>query len=115
VDDPVRFFFDQHMPAGISRGLLRRGVDVLTAQAAGRCGLPDDQQFRFATSVGRVIVTFDTDYLALAAAALTAGESFAGVAWCPEKKYGYGELIQQLMSVHGVFTPDDMQNHVEYL
>ena len=46
-------------------GLRRRGIDVLTAQDAGRCGTPDPDQLTFAAAEGRVLVTFDTDFLAL--------------------------------------------------
>lgn len=115
MSDPVRYFFDQHMPSAVARGLTRRGVDVLTAQDAGRCSLPDEDHVRFATASGRVIVTFDTDYLVLAAGCLANGEPFSGIVWCPEQKYSYGELISELHTLHGVFTAADMLNHVEYL
>jgi hypothetical protein len=32
---------DQHYVGPVSRALVRHGIDVLTAQDAGRCGLPD--------------------------------------------------------------------------
>jgi hypothetical protein len=110
VPDPIRFFMDQHFPAPASQGLRRHGVDVLTAQEAGRCGAPDADQLAFATAEGRVLVTFDTDFLALH----QSGVSHAGIAWCPEQKYGVGQLIQALLLVHGVLDADAMRNHVEY-
>ena len=57
------------------------------------------------------MVTFDTNYLALH----SAGTEHAGVAWCPATKYSVGQLIDALVLVHGVLTPDEMMNHVEYL
>ena len=63
--EPIQFFFDQHMADAVVRGLRHRGVDVLTAQETGRCGLPDPDQLSFATREERVVVTFDSDYLAL--------------------------------------------------
>jgi hypothetical protein len=102
---------DQHFPAPASRGLRRHGVDVLTAQEAGRCGLPDSDQLAFATAEERVLVTFDTDYLALH----QSGVQHAGIAWCQEQKYSIGQLIQALLLVHGVLDRDAMRNHVEYL
>lgn len=109
--DPIRFFFDQHVPAAVAHALQRRGIDVLTAQAAGRCGLSDPDQLQFATSQDRVLMTFDTDYLVLAAA----GTLHAGIAFCPATKYTVGQLIQVLVLLHGVLSRDDMRNHVEYL
>jgi len=61
VAESIRFFFDQHMWASVAKGLRRHGIDVLTAQDAGRCGIPDPDQLAFATVQERVMVTFDTD------------------------------------------------------
>jgi predicted nuclease of predicted toxin-antitoxin system len=56
---------DQHFPVAVTDGLRRLGIDVLTTQDAGRCGLPDADQLAFAATEGRVMVTFDSDFLAL--------------------------------------------------
>lgn len=109
--DAIRYFFDQHMPPGIARGLRRRGVDVLTAQEAGRCGLPDPDQLQFATAQERVVVTFDPDYLALHGS----GMAHAGMAWCRATKYTIGQLIQLLFLLYQVTDRDSMRNYVEYL
>lgn len=63
--EPIRYYFDQHYPGAVGQGLRQRGIDVLTAQEAGRCGVPDPDQLAFATAEGRVMATFDTDFLAL--------------------------------------------------
>jgi hypothetical protein len=69
--EPIRFFFDQHIPFAVANRLRQRGVDVLTAQEARRCGLPDTDQLRFATVQRRVMVTFDRDYLLLDASSVS--------------------------------------------
>lgn len=102
---------DQHFPGPVTRALARQGIDVLTAQDAGRCGLPDPDQLAFATAAERVMVTVDTDYLALHCA----GTEHAGIAWCEEQKYDIGDLLRALLLIHGVFNRDDMRNHLEYL
>ena len=109
--DPIRFFMDQHFLGPVSRALVRHGVNVLTAQDAGRCGVPDPEQLAFATAEERVIVTFDSDYLALH----YSGVQHAGIAWCEAEKYGIGELLAALLLVHGACDRDYMRNHVEYL
>jgi hypothetical protein len=111
VAESIRFFMDQHFPGPASRALVRHGVDVLTAQDAGRCGALDADQLAFCLAEQRVIVTFDTDFLALH----QSGIEHAGIAWCPERKYGIGELIRALLLLHGVLDSDAMWNHVEYL
>ena len=111
MPEPIRFYFDQHLWASVAQALRRHSIDVLTTQDAGRCGLPDPDQLAFATANERVMVTFDPDYLALH----QSGVSHASIAWCQEKKYSIGQLIQALLLVHGVLDRDAMRNHVEYL
>lgn len=109
--EPIRFFMDQHFPGPVTQGLRQRGIDVLTAQDAGRCGFSDADQLTFALTEERVTVTFDSDYLALH----LAGATHAGIAWCPQQKYGVGMLVALLELLHGVTDRDVMKNHVEYL
>jgi hypothetical protein len=113
VDEPVQYYCDQHIHGAVPSGLRQHGIDALTAQEAGRCGLPDSDQLTFATAQARVMVTHDTDYLVLAAS----GVNHAGIAFADATKYRnmVGALIQMLRLLHGVLDRDDMKNHVEYL
>jgi hypothetical protein len=111
VAEPLRYYLDQHYPGPVTQGLRRLGIDVLTVQEAGRCGLPDPDQLAFATTEERVLVTFDSDYLALH----QYGVAHAGLAWCPQHKYGIGMLIQLLELLHRVADRAHMRNRVEYL
>jgi hypothetical protein len=111
VAEAIQFYFNQHVPGAVARGLRLRGIDVLTAQEAGRCGLPDDEQLHFALTEERVLVTFDADYLVLAAQ----GNPHAGIAFAYADRYRIGQLISDLLVMHGVYSRDDMRNHVEYL
>lgn len=96
--DPIRYYADQHYPAPVTDGLVRRGSS-------------DSDQLAFATREGRVLITFDSDFLALH----ESGVSHAGIGGCPATKCGIGELIRMLLLLHGVVSADEMHNHVEYL
>ena len=109
--DAIRFFADQHFPGPVVQGLRHRGIDILTAQDTGQCGVPDPDLLVFAARQGRVMVTFDSDYLALH----QSGVVHAGIAWCPATKYSIGELIHVLLILHGVLSADEMQNHLEHV
>jgi len=111
VAERIRFYLDQHIPVAVARGLRRRGVDVLTAQEAERCSLSDEEQLLLAQADGRVLVTFDDDFLSLAAS----GIRHAGIAFCTAAKYSIGELIYALLLLHAVLSPADMRNHIEFL
>jgi predicted nuclease of predicted toxin-antitoxin system len=109
--DPVRFYADQHYPAPVTAGLRRRAIDVLTAQDADQCGASDPDQLAFAAGLGRVLLTFDSDFLAIHQSSV----SHVGIVWCPATKYSIGELVRMLVLLHAVVSADEMTNHVEYL
>ena len=60
----VGLYRDVHVPAAITRGLLLRGVDVLTAQIDGTTGLEAPDLLNRATDLGRVLFSQDEDLLA---------------------------------------------------
>lgn len=109
--EAIRYFMDEHYPAAVSKALRERGIDVLTVQEAGRATLPDPDQLAFALAEDRVMVTFDTDYLALH----QSGDPHAGIAWCPQEKYGIGALVQLLELLYSVCDRNQVYNRVEYL
>ena len=59
---------DVHVPAAITRGLVLRGVDVLTAQIDDTTELEDPDLLDRATELGRVLFSQDEDLLTKALA-----------------------------------------------
>lgn len=115
--NPVGFYFDEHLSGLTVSALRTRGVDVRTAHEAGTRGNPDDDQLRYATALGRAVVTFDVDYLTLAADFVARGEPFAGVIYAPPARYNRNPalLANDLYILFRVLTADDLLNTVEYL
>lgn len=111
MDDPVLFYLDENMDPAVARGLRRRGIDVVTAHEVGRCGYLDPEQLEYATHHGRVIVTFDADYLAIH----STGIQHAGIVWTPALKYSIGQLISNLELVHLAYKASDLIDKLEYL
>ena len=107
----IRFYLDEHVHRAVSKSLQQRGIDVLTAQEAGRRGLSDEEQLGFALKAGRVTVTHDSDYITLA----TQGTEHAGIAYSKPGTRSIGELVRALLLIHDALEPGDMINHVEYL
>jgi predicted nuclease of predicted toxin-antitoxin system len=87
------------------------GVDVLSAYDAASIGQTDESQLAFAASAGRVLVSFDMDFLILH----QSGCQHAGILWTPLTKHSIGGLIQALLLVHGAMTSEEMLNHLEHL
>ena len=113
----IAFRFDEHLSHAVVKGVRRAGIVVKTAHELGRCGLPDETQLRLASADNLVMVTHDTDYLDWAADFHIRGEFFAGVAFGLAQKYKSrpGLLIRELITLAGVYSAEDMHNHVEYL
>ncbi len=55
----------KNIQSAVALGLSIRGIDVLTAQEAGLRGASDLEHLTFATADGRVLVTYDTDFLVI--------------------------------------------------
>jgi predicted nuclease of predicted toxin-antitoxin system len=59
----ARFYADENFPQQAVVILRERGLDVLTAQEAGKRGHPDENQLALARKLHRVLLTCDPDFL----------------------------------------------------
>lgn len=106
----IKFYLDEHIHSAVADGLRRRGVDVLTVQTAGRAGLSDEEQLEYATHEGRVMVTMDADFLALAARK----NSHTGIVFVPSGD-SVGHLLRALLPLHDVLEVEEMADYIEFL
>ena len=106
---------DVHVPASITRGLLLRGVDVLTAQLDGTTRLNDPELLDRATELGRVLFSQDEDLLAEATLRQRIGKTFAGLIYAHQLGITIGLAIQDLQILAGAGGREDFANRVEYL
>lgn len=106
---------DVHVPAAITRGLLLRCVDVLTAQLDGTTRLSDPDLLDRATELGRVLFSQDVDLLAEANRRQRNGTFFAGVVYAHQTGITIGRAIQDLQVLAEIGNPEDFANRVEYL
>ena len=106
---------DVHVPASITRGLLLRGVDVLTAQLDGTTHLADPELLDRTTKLGRVLFSQDEDLLAEATKRQRSGNFFGGVIYAHQLGITIGRAIQDLQILADAGAPEDFANRVEYL
>ena len=106
----IRFYMDEHVPAAVTQGLRRRGVEALTVQEAGLRSATDEEQLAFALAQRRVVFTQDADFPRLHAA----GVHHAGIVYAPQQT-PVGAMIRGLMLIVEVLEGDDMMGHLEYL
>ena len=65
MTDSITFYTDEQFPIPVVQALRALGVDIFTTQDAKRYGTSDPDQLAFATSVQRILITQDTDFLQL--------------------------------------------------
>jgi predicted nuclease of predicted toxin-antitoxin system len=106
---------DVHVPLAITRGLRRRGLDVLTSQQDGTARMPDNRLLDRATELGRVLFTRDVDLLAEAAARLKSGRRFATVIFARQTEVSIGRCVTDLEVISLTGTPEEALNQIVYL
>jgi predicted nuclease of predicted toxin-antitoxin system len=105
----LSFYLDEHIHPGIAHALRSRGIDVLTAQEAGRAGssVPDPIQLAYATVSGRVFVSGDWDFLGYSAHV----HPHAGVIILPRRvDVGTAALYLEIVATTG--SPADYANQL---
>ncbi len=107
----IHFYLDENVPVIIADQLRRRGIEVVTVRDLGALGETDENHLARATAMGYVLCTHDADFVRLAAS----GVPHAGIVFGQQDEHGVGDWVRGLELLHAVLTPEDMQNHVEYL
>jgi predicted nuclease of predicted toxin-antitoxin system len=111
----VRLYMDENVHGAVTKGLLLRGVNVLTAQEDGRDNTPDAQVLDRASDLGRVLVTYDDDLLREARSRQTANVAFAGVIYAHQNNIAPGQCIEDLELIATLGDPAEFAGRVQYL
>ncbi|NEQ67678.1 MAG: hypothetical protein F6K21_19660 [Symploca sp. SIO2D2] len=111
VSNKISYHLDEHIKSVIARELRNRGIDVTTTVEVNLRTKSDDSQLAFASREGRVLVTHDNDFLKLA----VTNTNHSGIAYCHPTKRSVGQIIEILVLMYEVCTPEDMIGRVEFL
>jgi predicted nuclease of predicted toxin-antitoxin system len=90
--------------------LRRAGIDVTTTNEVWLRTQDDQAHLRFARNEGRVIVTRDQDFLRLA----SEGVDHSGIVFYTANQ-SIREIIEGLILIYEVLTPDELAEQIEYL
>ena len=106
----IKFYLDENIPASVAEQLRQRQIDVVRCQELGMRTAGDVDHLALATEQGRVLVTFDQDFLRLN----TEGRIHSGIAFITEPK-NVGVVIKALLELHERRAPEQMRNRVWYV
>lgn len=108
-------YMDVHVPAGITRALRRRGVDVLTAQEDDAARFSDPDLLNRVAERGRIVFTRDSDFLAEGVRRQRAGLSFATIVYAHQQHVSIGRCVENLSLISLASTPDEATGQIVYL
>jgi hypothetical protein len=96
--------------------LRRHGIDVLTVFDVGRERHSDEEQLRFAASLGRAIYSLNVRHFArLHQDFCTRAEDHAGMILIPRQRYGIGEKIRRLQQLLDKTDAEALKNSLHFL
>lgn len=111
----LALYMDVHVPAGITRALRRRGVDVLTAQEDGAARFPDPDLLDRVAELGRIVFTRDSDFLAEGVRRQRAGLPFATIVYAHQQHVSIGRCVGDLEIIALASTPDEATGQIVFL
>lgn len=107
----IRLYLDECLSPAIARQLRRRGIDIVSVHELGLTGESDANHLERASEMGRVLVTADPDFLAIA----TNKKRHSGIVFGSQIDHSIGDWVLALELVCSVYSSNDMIDHVEYL
>ena len=105
---------DVHVPAAITAGLRRRGIDVLTSQEDDTREVNDEVLLARASELSRVLFSQDQDLLRIASDWQAAGRRFSGVVFS-SSGISIGRCIEDLELLAQCCRTEELTDRVIFL
>ncbi|MBI4625139.1 MAG: DUF5615 family PIN-like protein [Verrucomicrobia bacterium] len=100
------------MDKALASALRARGVNVFTAHEANMIERKDEEHLTFATSLGRVLYSFNVgDYCRLVAQ----GHHHAGLVLAQQQRHSVGDEMRRLLHLMNTLSAEEMKNRIEFL
>ena len=107
----LRFYLDENVPVQVARQLKSKGIDVVTVRDLDLLGEDDINHLENSTQQGRVLCTYDSDFLNLSAS----GFQHAGIVFAQQNTHYIGSWVNWLTLMHAVYTSEEMMNRIEFV
>jgi len=112
---PVPLYMDVHVPQPVTIQLRARRVDVLTAQDDGCTELSDEKLLDRTSATGRLLVTQDIRFKALAESWQRSGRQFGGLVFAHQLSATIGQLVNDLELIAKASDAAEWVGRVEHL
>lgn len=116
MNKPKLFVDEDACEEAVVSALRRLEHDVLTVLDVGRGGIGDEEQLRFASSLGRAIYSLNACHFAhLHGEFLSRGEEHAGIIVIPRQRYDIGEKLRRLRQFLDSTDAQALKNTLHFL
>lgn len=105
------FYFDENVELAVSEQLEKAGFDVVSVRSLNTRGTEDIEHLQTATTMGRVLCTYDSDFLSLA----SQGIEHAGIAFAQSEKTTIGDWVRELRFLHSTVTAEQARGQIFYI
>ena len=110
----LKIYTDEDIANAVAKALRRRGFEASTTPEHGNFELTDEQQLKFAASIGAAILTHNVkDFPRIHYGFMEKGLSHKGI--IVAKQVSIGEVVRRLLRLAAELTAEDMENRLEYL
>jgi len=110
----IKLYTDEDVANAIAKALRRCRFEASTTPEHGNFELIDEEQLRFATSIGAAILTHNVkDFPRIHYEFMEKGFSHKGI--IVAKQVSIGEVVRRLLSLAANLSAEDMENRLEYL
>lgn len=110
----MKFFTDEDVYGVIAVALRKAGYDALSTPETNRLRQTDESQLEWASSEGRVLVTFNVGHFAgIHALWMQQGRHHDGMVVSAQRPIG--DLLRRLLHLAGTLDADTMCDRLEFL
>jgi predicted nuclease of predicted toxin-antitoxin system len=107
----ARFYFDESIELAVSEQLVASGLDVVSAHSLEKLGDDDRNHLERASAMGRILCTYDNDFLRLA----HTGIEHAGIVFASMKKASIGGWVREIRAIHSRLSAEDIAGQVIFV
>jgi hypothetical protein len=107
----LSFYFDENVEIAVSEQLEKAGFDVVSVLSLNARGDDDLNHLQKAAEMGRVLCTYDSDFLALA----SEGVEHAGIAFAQSEKTSIGDWVRELRFLHANISAEQAKGQIFFV
>lgn len=110
----IKVYTDEDLNIAVSKALKLRGVEASTTIEHQRCRSSDEEQLKYATSIGSVLLTHNVqDFPRIHYEFVRYGKHHSGIIIV--KQIFVGEIVRSFLHLASALSAEDIEDRLEYL